>query len=117
MVVLIEQFLYFFEDEIRSVTVLLWAIFHKVIMIRPWCYLAKRSHHVFHFIDPANDRVDTWTFPPMSQYDAAAMPLWHCFSETPDDLFNRVIWFAVKGTAPYPPPKRSAFLKIDEDKE
>ena len=34
----------------------------------------------------------------------------------PDDLFNRIIWAAVRGDdAAYPAPRRAAFLKADED--
>ena len=92
--------------------------------------------------------------PPMSQYDAAATPLWRSFMDVPDysgfdhvgetvdlneiykktnrltresatfnfskeDLvpdaaFNEVLWKAIKGEhAPFPSPKRSAFLKVD----
>jgi DNA-binding beta-propeller fold protein YncE len=94
--------------------------------------------------------------PPMSQYDAAATPLWRSFtynadtsaynaiksnvdlnelntsmnywqkkSETfdfsqedkvPDYEFNKVIWFAVKGTSePFPPLKKVAFVKEKDD--
>ncbi|MEI7490567.1 MAG: bifunctional YncE family protein/alkaline phosphatase family protein [Bacteroidota bacterium] len=90
--------------------------------------------------------------PPMSQYDAAAMPMWRCFmniprlyrfqtlgpfvdlnernislnqwqkisdefdfskeDRAPEDLLNKVLWFAVKGgDVPYPAPVRSAFVK------
>ncbi len=93
--------------------------------------------------------------PPMSQYDAAATPMWRCFSDTinsssfaslpeqvdlneknialnkwqrmsegfdfsiedrvPDDEFNKVLWFAVKGTSDCPPPVHAAFIKnMDE---
>lgn len=96
--------------------------------------------------------------PPMTQYDAAAEPMWRCFSSTPDlshfvsvpsnidldeknmvinkwqqksetfdftkedaapDLeFSEVIWYAVKGeSVPFPGPRRSAFLKVKEEKE
>ena len=97
--------------------------------------------------------------PPMSQYDAAAEPLWRCFTDevnlgtfksiepminlgavntalnewqkkseqfnflkedsAPDDDFNRVLWFAIKGDRPYPAPRYSAFFKAgkDEDEE
>ncbi len=91
--------------------------------------------------------------PPMSQYDAAATPMWRCFNDTvnitgfkslpagvdlneknvalnrwqkmsekfdfsiedrvPDDEFNKVIWFAVKGTDDCPPPVHSAFLLVE----
>jgi phospholipase C len=90
--------------------------------------------------------------PPMSQYDAAATPMWRCFTSqptpsgfkalgpytdlsekniafnewqkmseefdfssedrAPEELLNRVLWYAVKGSdSPYPGPVRSAFLK------
>ena len=90
--------------------------------------------------------------PPMSQYDAAATPLWRCFTakpepsgfkvsgpfvdlgekniafnqwqkmseefdfsredRAPDELLNKVLWFAVKGeSTPCPAPVRSAFVK------
>jgi len=90
--------------------------------------------------------------PPMSQYDAAATPLWRCFTNVaapynfhalgpfvdlnernvaynqwqkmsedfdftkedraPEDLLNKVLWFAVKGPdVPYPGPVRSAYVK------
>jgi YVTN family beta-propeller protein len=93
--------------------------------------------------------------PPMTQYDAAAIPMWRCFDNLPaksdykavlpmvdrnekntainewqrlsdsynfakedaipDDQFNEVLWYAVKGTAvPFPGPKRAAFLKLNE---
>ena len=96
--------------------------------------------------------------PPMTQYDAAAEPMWRCFSNTldsspfvsinsninlddkntvsnkwqrksetfdfskedrvPDNEFSEVIWYAVKGEgAPYPGPRRSAFVKVKEEKE
>lgn len=91
--------------------------------------------------------------PPMSQYDAAAEPLWRSFSaspdsrpfnsipnqislfdrnvamndwqrkserfdfkkedKVPDDDFNRVIWYAVKGDLPYPNPRRAAFVQVE----
>jgi hypothetical protein len=90
--------------------------------------------------------------PPMSQYDAAATPLWRCFTakpepsgfrvlgpfvnlgeknialnqwqrmseefdfsredRVPDELLNKVLWFAAKGESrPCPAPVRSAFVK------
>ncbi|MCX6286557.1 MAG: bifunctional YncE family protein/alkaline phosphatase family protein [Bacteroidetes bacterium] len=90
--------------------------------------------------------------PPMSQYDAAATPMWRCFTgspkpytfqtlgpfidlsekniaynewqrmseefdfskedRAPEDLLNKVLWYAVKGAdVPYPGPVRSAFVK------
>lgn len=98
--------------------------------------------------------------PPMTQYDAAAEPMWRCFekkaihppfkalpnlvdlnqkntresamsrlSETfdfsqedrvPDDLFNKVIWAAVKGMDnPCPAPVHAAFFspEMEEDEE
>ncbi|HWY38315.1 MAG TPA: hypothetical protein VNY73_07130, partial [Bacteroidia bacterium] len=96
--------------------------------------------------------------PPMSQYDAAATPMWRCFSDSatlshfsaegpkvdltekniamnkwqrmseqldfskedkaPDDIFNRVIWVAVKGeNVPYPGIKRAGFVKIIKEDE
>jgi YVTN family beta-propeller protein len=96
--------------------------------------------------------------PPMTQYDAAAEPMWRCFTSTPDltpfvsvpsnidlneinsvvnkwqqksetfdftkedaapDLeFSEVIWYAVKGEGvPFPGPRRSAFLKVKEEKD
>ena len=96
--------------------------------------------------------------PPMTQYDAAAEPMWRCFTSTPDltpfvsvpsnislsdkniavnkwqrkseafdfskedaapDLeFSEVIWYAVKGEGvPFPGPRRSAFVKVKEEKE
>jgi YVTN family beta-propeller protein len=95
--------------------------------------------------------------PPMSQYDAAAEPMWRCFatsadmtsfkavpanidltekntkntasaslSETfdfsredliPDLVFSEVIWKAVKGEhSKMPAPRRSAFVKMTEEK-
>ncbi|MCB9282841.1 MAG: bifunctional YncE family protein/alkaline phosphatase family protein [Lewinellaceae bacterium] len=94
--------------------------------------------------------------PPMSQYDAAAEPMWRCFNDTPDaapfkaieaqidlfelntamnewqrkseefdfgkedsvpdEAFNQVIWYAVKGEGvPCPAPVRAAFLATEED--
>ena len=96
--------------------------------------------------------------PPMSQYDAAATPMWRCFTATPDFtpytaipaqvditevntkqtasaklsatfdfskedrvpdlLFSEVIWKAVKGeSSKMPAPRRSAFVKLVEEKE
>lgn len=96
--------------------------------------------------------------PPMSQYDAAATPMWRCFAQTtghapytvrpvsvdlndrnvkvskwsalsesfdwaqedrcPDDLFNEVIWRAVKGLeSSCPPPVHAAFFLADEEDE
>ncbi|MDE3212410.1 MAG: hypothetical protein KGM98_04185, partial [Bacteroidota bacterium] len=96
--------------------------------------------------------------PPLSQYDAAATPLWRSFMDKPDysgfdhvgetvDLnqiypktnaltkesatfnftkedmvpeaaFNEVLWKAIKGdNVPFPSPRRSAFLKVDRDKD
>ncbi len=96
--------------------------------------------------------------PPMSQYDAAATPLWRCFTNSPspfhmqilgpfidlnerniaynqwqrmsegfdfskedrapEDLLNKVLWFAVKGPdIPYPGPVRSAFVKFSPSKD
>lgn len=96
--------------------------------------------------------------PPMSQYDAAATPMYRCFSNSPrpynfrtqgpfvdlnerntaynewqkmseefdfsmedrapDDLLNKVLWFAVKGAdVPYPGPVRSAFVKPSKEED
>jgi len=97
--------------------------------------------------------------PPMSQYDAAATPMWRCFTNSPqpykfqtlgpfvdlnerniaynewqrmsedfdfskedrapEDLLNKVLWFAVKGPDhAYPGPVRSAFVKpVSEEDE
>lgn len=96
--------------------------------------------------------------PPMSQYDAAATPMYRCFSNSarpyyfqtqgpfvdlnerniaynkwqkmseefdfskedraPDDLLNKVLWFAVKGPGiPYPGPVRSAFVRPSQEKD
>jgi hypothetical protein len=95
--------------------------------------------------------------PPMSQYDAAAEPMWRCFNDSSisrgfdhipnqidlfevntaynewqkksetfdfskedrvaDAEFNAVLWYAVKGAIPCPPPIRSAFLKLIESGE
>ncbi|GHV57413.1 hypothetical protein FACS1894182_06180 [Bacteroidia bacterium] len=96
--------------------------------------------------------------PPMSQYDAAAEPLWRCFNKTanhppfdalpnridlnlkniqesalsqlsetfnfeiedriPDDLFNTVIWAAIKGMdSPCPAPVHAAFVNVDADED
>ncbi|MCX6281973.1 MAG: bifunctional YncE family protein/alkaline phosphatase family protein [Bacteroidetes bacterium] len=96
--------------------------------------------------------------PPMSQYDAAATPLYRCFmnnplpyaakilgpftdlgekniainqwqkmsdefdfskeDRAPEDLLNKVLWFAVKGASiPYPGPVRSAFIKPSAGEE
>ena len=93
--------------------------------------------------------------PPMSQYDAAATPLWKCFTTTvnsipfkslpsnvdlndkniamnewqrkseefdftmedraPDQEFNEVLWFAVKGgDVPFPAINRAAFLRVED---
>ena len=87
--------------------------------------------------------------PPMSQFDAAATPMWNCFTATadttafnalpaevdinlrntastppghhfnlsdpdriPDDLFNAVLWKAIKGeNSPVPKPRRAAFVR------
>jgi DNA-binding beta-propeller fold protein YncE/phospholipase C len=88
--------------------------------------------------------------PPMSQFDAAATPMWSCFGSSPDttpftslparvdidarntgatpsaarhfdlrdpdripdDLFNVLLWKAIKGgDGPAPQPRRSAFVK------
>ena len=95
---------------------------------------------------------------PMSQYDAAAEPMWRCFTSSantepfislpsninindknivlnkwqrksegfdftnedrvPDLEFSEVIWHAIKGEgAPFPGPKRSAFLKLKDKKD
>ena len=95
--------------------------------------------------------------PPMSQYDAAATPLYSCFDTRPDTsafnavpagvsidtrntaatpsallssrfdltradavpdaLLNEVLWKAVKGeNSPVPAPRRSAFVKVSEEK-
>jgi len=95
--------------------------------------------------------------PPMTQYDAAAEPMWRSFSSTlnlnpftsvpaqiditeknmalnewqrrsekfnftkedavPELDFNLVLWHGLKGDdVPFPSPKRSAFLKISEEK-
>lgn len=88
--------------------------------------------------------------PPMSQYDAAATPMWRSFTsvadlspfnhlpaqvnlndinrknnrlaklsakmdfsmedKVPDDLFNEVLWYGIKGIAP-PAPKHAAFVR------
>jgi hypothetical protein len=96
--------------------------------------------------------------PPMSQYDAAAEPLWRSFSSeqnltpfasipamtnlferntamnrwqreserfdfrkedsVPDGIFNKVIWYAMKGNNNCPPPRRASFVKLNqEDKD
>jgi YVTN family beta-propeller protein len=96
--------------------------------------------------------------PPMSQYDAAATPMYGCFDARPDTtafnavpagidintrntastasallsarfdltradavpdaLLNEVIWKSVKGeNSPVPAPRRSAFVKVSEDKD
>ncbi|HWB61863.1 MAG TPA: bifunctional YncE family protein/alkaline phosphatase family protein, partial [Chitinophagales bacterium] len=96
--------------------------------------------------------------PPMSQYDAAAEPMWRCFSDTanpqtytvvpekidllekntamnewekkseqfdfnkedkvPDEVFNEVLWRAVKGsTSALPPPKHAAFILANNDND
>ncbi len=95
---------------------------------------------------------------PMSQYDAAAEPMWRSFTSmantksfnslpanvdlsikniavnkwqqksegfdftnedrVPDLEFSEVIWYAVKGeVVPFPPPRRSAFIKVKEKKD
>lgn len=94
--------------------------------------------------------------PPMSQYDAAATPMWRCFTATadaspyislpsnidldeknvavnewqrkselfdftmedraPDQEFNEVLWFAVKGAdVPFPAINRAAFVRVGEN--
>ena len=97
--------------------------------------------------------------PPMSQYDAAAPPMWRSFSSgranlspfnarpcqvdltqvnlamndysrmsemfdftmedrAPDEAFNEVLWFAVKGgSSACPPPVHAAFLRAQVDDE
>ena len=96
--------------------------------------------------------------PPMTQYDAAAEPLWRCFTANvnnspfnslpsnidlnekniavnewqkrsekfdftkedaiPDMEFNQVLWYGIKGNdVPVPAPYRSAFLKLNKEKE
>ena len=96
--------------------------------------------------------------PPMTQYDAAAEPMWRCFTAIPDasvfislpsnvnlenknvainewqkrseefnltkedaipDMeFNIVLWYGLKGEqAPFPAPRRAAFLKLNDKKE
>jgi len=96
--------------------------------------------------------------PPMSQYDAAATPMWRCFTNqtnlapfrsrpckvdlnavnvamneysrrsemfdftmedrAPDDAFNEVLWFAVKGSSSAcPPPVHAAFVKTQAEGE
>lgn len=96
--------------------------------------------------------------PPMTQYDAAATPLWQCFAplvnktpfnalpalinldeiniaenewqrqseefdftkedSAPDDLFNIVLWAAIKGEhIPFPPINRAAFVKASNDND
>ena len=96
--------------------------------------------------------------PPMSQYDAAAEPMWRCFEKTashppfnalpanvdlnlkntqetamsrlsetfdfsqedrvPDDLFNMVIWAAVKGMdSPCPAPVHAGFFTQETEEE
>jgi len=96
--------------------------------------------------------------PPMTQYDAAAEPMWRSFTSNadltpfismpsninlndknvavnkwqkksegfdftnedriPDMEFSEVIWYAVKGeTVKFPAPRRSAFLKVKEEKD
>jgi YVTN family beta-propeller protein len=89
--------------------------------------------------------------PPMSQYDAAATPMWKCFTDTtnfssyssissaididgkntafndlmkrsdefdlrhedkvPEQLFNEVLWIAIKGNIPMPAAKHGAFIQ------
>jgi len=94
--------------------------------------------------------------PPMSQYDAAATPMWRCFTSkintkpyivlpsnidldeiniavnewqrkseefdftiedrAPDQEFNEVLWFAVKGEGvPFPSINRAAFVRVKEN--
>lgn len=95
--------------------------------------------------------------PPMTQYDAAAVPMWRCFDTVakafaythhpsnvdlndrnvavnkwqkqsekfnlakedavPDLQFNEVLWHAVKGEAPFPGAKRSAFVRVKKTKD
>jgi hypothetical protein len=95
--------------------------------------------------------------PPMSQYDAAATPLWRSFTNEidatpykfipsnvdlnarntafnewqkkseefnftkedsiPDDEFNKVIWFAVKGNQTYPGIRRAGFIWENSDED
>jgi hypothetical protein len=96
--------------------------------------------------------------PPMTQYDAAAVPMWRCFNVVPDtttfkavmplvdfneknmatnkwerlsesynfaredaipdDGFNEVLWYAVKGTVTsFPGPRRAAFIKAGEQEK
>ena len=93
---------------------------------------------------------------PMSQYDAAATPMWRCFTaetnsapfislpsnvdldevniavnewqrkseefdftmedRAPDQEFNEVLWFAVKGAdVPFPAINRAAFVRVEEN--
>ncbi len=92
--------------------------------------------------------------PPMTQYDAAAVPLWRCFDSValpanfiaarplinfneknivinewqrlsdsynftkedavPDVEFNKILWYAIKGSfVAFPGPRRAAFLKVN----
>jgi hypothetical protein len=95
--------------------------------------------------------------PPMTQYDAAAKPMWRCFDNktdastfaslparidlvekniamnkwqkesegfdfgaedrAPDDLFNQVLWYAIKGDGNCPAPVHAAFVAARNDKE
>jgi hypothetical protein len=69
---------------------------------------------------------------PMSQYDAAATPMYNAFQPTPvltpftalparvplDELeLNEIIWRSVRGPdSPMPPPRRAAFIRpVDAD--
>jgi hypothetical protein len=56
---------------------------------------------------------------PMSEYDAAATPMYNAFQPTPNlsaDLtpeqpLNEIIWRSVKGDQPMPPPRRSVLVR------
>ena len=92
---------------------------------------------------------------PMTQYDAAARPMWTCFDSVPkpfafkhiipgvdlnqrntvinewqkkselfnfakedannDVEFNKVLWHGLKGSIPFPGPRRAAFLTLRKD--
>ena len=95
--------------------------------------------------------------PPMTQYDAAATPMWRCFDTVPrpfaftamipeinlaekntamnewqrrsekfrfdqedanNDLeFNWVLWHGLKGTVPFPGPRRAAFVIPEKEED
>jgi hypothetical protein len=56
--------------------------------------------------------------PPLSQYGAAATPMYGAFQTRLDLELNEIVWRSVKGAeSPMPPSRRAAFVRAIDDDE